>query len=256
VKKYSILMYNFNNYEIMREPEEIDPECEYIYVTDNPDFAKQTKVWNIIIDKDLEGLSPFDKCYRVRFNLFKYVTTPVCIYVDGSIQIHKSLRKLYDDFMASGADLGLNIHPERNTVVSEYPFWLNYRKYPKIQYEKHLAMFKAAEYDLTYKGLYQGTMRICKNTPLNKQIDDFVFETLVKLGTDGVIERLDQTIYSFILNKFFTDEVKIFPFSQQVFQSAYMTWKIHRTNYTIAWNKGNDNDSYVFNKFVKLYRLV
>ena len=34
-KLYSILMYNFNNYEIMREPEEIDPDCEYIYITDD-----------------------------------------------------------------------------------------------------------------------------------------------------------------------------------------------------------------------------
>ena len=39
--KYSVLMYNFNDYEIMREPQEIDPECEYIYVTDNPIYKYQ-----------------------------------------------------------------------------------------------------------------------------------------------------------------------------------------------------------------------
>lgn len=33
MKLYTVLMYNFNNYEVMREPEEIDPECEYIYMS-------------------------------------------------------------------------------------------------------------------------------------------------------------------------------------------------------------------------------
>ena len=164
MKKYSILMYNFNNYEIMREPEELDEDCEYIYVTDNPNLKSDK--WKIVIDNELNGLSPFDKCYRVRFNLFKYATTPVCIYVDGSIQIHKSLRKLYDDFINSGADLGLCIHPERDNVYDEYNVWMKCRNYPKYQFQKTMTMFKAAEYDPKYKGLYQGTMRICKNTDL------------------------------------------------------------------------------------------
>lgn len=51
--------------------------------------------------------SVFDKCYSVRFNLFKYATTDVCIYMDASIQLHKSMRKLYDAFMESRADVGL-----------------------------------------------------------------------------------------------------------------------------------------------------
>lgn len=248
-------MYNFNNYEIMREPEEVDPECEYLYITDNEKFKTQTKVWTIIVDKSMDNLSAFDKCYRVRFNLFKYATTPVCIYVDGSIQIHKSLRKLYDDFIASGADLGLNVHPNRTKLADEYPWWIRYRKYSKYQHQKHLAMFRAAKYDLNYKGFYQGTMRICKNTEQNQTLDDMVFAFLQKLGNNGVIERLDQTVYSFVLNSFFTDEFKIFPFSQQIFQSNYMTWNYHKTTVPIAWNSGNDNDSYVFNKFTKLYRL-
>ena len=52
MKKYSVLMYNFNDYEIMREPKEVDPECEYIYVTDNPKYQNETKVWKVIVDKE------------------------------------------------------------------------------------------------------------------------------------------------------------------------------------------------------------
>ena len=251
--KYSILMYNFNNYEIMREPDELDPECEYVYVTDNTELMS-TK-WRIVVDKSLNGLSPFEKCYRVRFNLFKYVSTPVCIYIDGSIQIHKSLRILYEAFTQSGADLGLNVHLHRSNMNEEYDAWITGRNYPRFQKDKCYAMFNAAHYDPQYNGLYQGTVRICKNTKLNKQIDTFTFNTLIKLGTNGIIERLDQTIYSFIINKFFPS-IKIFPFSQQVFQSDYMTWMIHNTTLPIQCKTGKYLAyGYVFNHLQPLYLL-
>lgn len=251
--KYSILMYNFNNYEILRDPIEIDPECEYIYVTDNPNLKSDK--WKIIIDKDLEGLSVFDKCYNVRFNLFKYATTSVCIYLDGSIQIYKSLRKIYDDFIKSNCDIGLNIHPTRNNLIDEYREWIRIRNYDQIQAQKCMLMFKIAEYDLQFKGLYQGTMRICKNTELNKNIDTFTLNTLKILGKENEIERLDQTIYSFIINKFF-NEIKIFGFSQQVFQSEYMRWCQHGSSYIHPYNKDNNKDGYILNKLSKLYHLV
>lgn len=251
--KYSVLMYNFNNYEILRDPEEIDSECEYIYVTDNKNLKSDK--WKIIVDKDLEGLSVFDKCYSVRFNLFKYATTPVCIYIDGSIQIHKSLRKFYDAFIESKCDVGLNIHPSRNNVYDEYNAWLKIRNYSKLQAAKCMVMFKAAEYNPKYKGLYQGTVRICKNTELNKAIDEFTYNTLKKLGTENEIERLDQTIYSFVVNKFFND-IKIFAFSQQVFQSNYMNWCKHGGTYIHPYNKDNDKDGWVLGNLTKLYHLV
>ncbi|HPB20328.1 MAG TPA: hypothetical protein PLC00_06110 [Bacteroidales bacterium] len=252
-KLYSILMYNFNNYEIMREPEEMDPECEYLYITDDPKL--KSNKWKIIVDHDLDGLSPFDKCYRVRFNLFKYATTPVCIYVDGSIQIHKSLRKLYNDFMKSECDIGLNIHPECDNVYEEYLRWLRLRGYSPYQMGKCLCMFQAAGWNPQDKGLYQGTCRICKNTSLNKSIDDFVFNTLVKLGTNGIIERLDQTIYSFVINKFF-DKIKIFGFSQQVLQSKYMSWCLHKTTRIIPYNRYNDKEKgFILGKLKKTYKI-
>lgn len=252
-KLYSILMYNFNDYEVMREPEELDPECEYIYVTDNQSL--KSPKWQIVVDDSLDGLSAFDKCYRVRFNLFKYASTPICIYVDGSIQIHKSLRPLYDAFIKSNADIGLNIHPNRSTMDEEYKVWAECRNYPLFQQAKCYAMFNAAQYDTKYNGLYQGTVRICHNSELNRKVDSVVFNMLKKLGTNGIIERLDQTIYSFVLNKFFNN-INVFPFSQQVFQSNYMTWMAHNTRTPWPYNNGPYmQNGYVFNVMRPLFML-
>ena len=252
--KYSVLMYNFNNYELFREPLEIDPECEYIYVTDNENF--KSNKWKVIVDKDLEDLSVFDKCYRVRFNLFKYATTPVCIYLDGSFAILKSLRCIYDAFMKSEADLGLCVHPYRNNIIEEYKVWVTDRQYPIKNVRKILKYMAELEYPAVYKGLYQGGMRICKNTELNKKIDDKVFNTLVMLGEPGKIERIDQTIYSLVLNTTFKDDVKIFPFAQQVFQNDTLSWKLHGANVNHPAPLGNYKSGYVFNKEMELFNLL
>jgi len=250
---YTVLMYNFNNYEILREPEELDSEAEYIYVTDNKDLHSDK--WKIVVDDSLNGLSPFDKCYRVRFNLFKYASSPVCIYVDGSIQIHKSLRPLYDAFIQSESDIGLNVHPTRCTLRDEYETWVKLRNYSRYQQLKCYAMFDAAQYDLSYKGLYQGTCRIVKNTYINQHIDNTTLQFLLKLGSNNIIERLDQTIYSFVVNKFF-QSITVFPFSQQVFQNNYMTWMHHNTKSPIPMcHDQYMNTGYVFNKLTQLFTL-
>lgn len=244
-------MYNFNNYEPLREPLEIDPECEYIYITDNPNL--KSNIWKIIIDKDLDGLDIFNKCYKVRFNVFKYCNTDICIYLDGSIQINKSLSKLYNDFIKSNCDLGLQVHPERNNIIAEYNIWVKYRNYPLENYKKAINTMHSLGYDFNYKGLIQMTTRIIKRSTKNIEIDAMTYNMLKLLG-DNKIERLDQTVYTFILNKYFND-IKVMPMSQQIMQSDYLTWCHHNTNTPIIYNPFNDNNGYLFNKIVKLYRL-
>ena len=253
-KLYSILMYNFNNYEIMRDPKEIDPDCEYIYITDDENL--KSNVWKVIVDHSLDGLSVFEKCYKVRFNLFNYATTPVCIYLDGSVQINKSLRKLYDDFIKSDCELGLNIHPERDRIDVEYLAWMRFRNYPAANTNRCIGFMEANGYNFDYKGLYQGTIRIEKNTDKIKHIDNTVFNLLKTLGTKE-IERLDQTIYSFALNMFKNEfKPKVFPMSQQVLQSEFMTWNLHNTARPIPFNQFCVKDKgWVYCKQEDLYKL-
>ena len=49
MKKYSILTFNFGNYEVFREPEAVDENCEYVYVTDNSNL--KSNIWKIISEK-------------------------------------------------------------------------------------------------------------------------------------------------------------------------------------------------------------
>lgn len=258
-KKYTILQYNFNDYECFNEPLEVDPECEYIYVTDNPKL--KSNIWKIIVDPSLNNYSDFDKCYQVRYNLFKYATTPVCIYMDASIMILKSCRKIYDTFINSNADIGLNIHPFRNNIIAEYNSWLERYKdtpqYIEIYREKQNVIKYMLDnlYDFNYKGLYQGTMRICKNTNLNKKIDSTVLQLQQLLGTNKKCARITQTIYSYVLNEFY-NTINVFPFSSRMFLNSTLTKPINHRSTKIETNAHpflyNNITPYLFNKEVQL----
>ena len=254
MKKYAIITFNFNNYETFKEPIEIDSECEYIYITDN--IKLKSNKWKIIIDESLNSKSVFEKCFYVRYNLFKYTDMPVAIYMDGSFQIYKSLRLIYDAFIKSEADLGICVHPYRNEIFPEYAIWVNTRNYPIENVRKAMKIMAELNYPTHYKGLYQAGMRICKNTLLNKNIDSEVFDTLKKMSTPKLFERLDQTIYSIILNSKYENKIKIFPFAQQVFQSNFIRWKIHGTNKNHPAPIGNYKTGFVFNKEEQLFNLM
>jgi hypothetical protein len=126
-KKYSILCYIINNYEKVHEILEKDPNCEYLLITDNPNLTSIT--WNVIYDASLNGLSTFDKCYSIRFNLFKYATTDICIYIDANIHIKKSLYPLIKKMNDGYYDMCLMPHPLNSTFLPEYKNWINWRNY-------------------------------------------------------------------------------------------------------------------------------
>ena len=100
--KYSILTYMFNNGDILRDAPK-DDNIEYICVTDNPNL--QSDIWKIIIDEDLKDYDSELASFYVRYHPFKYCSGDICIRIDGSIQINKSLLSIFKEFEDSGNDI-------------------------------------------------------------------------------------------------------------------------------------------------------
>ena len=151
-KKYSILTYIIGDYEFPREIIEKDPDAEYILVTDNPKIKSDT--WTVVqLDEQYKNLSTFDKCYEIRFNPFKYVTTDLVIRMDGNIQIKKPLRPIINAFIKGHYDLALMPHPLNSTFTEEYNLWINARNYPTEQRDKFFKLLADSNYDLSYKSL-------------------------------------------------------------------------------------------------------
>lgn len=226
--RYTVLTYIFAGYEKVHEIWVKDPEAEYLLITDDPNLKSET--WTVIHDDSLDGLSVFNKCYEVRLHPFRYAHTDTVVRLDGSIQIRQSLKPLIDAFDAGGYDRCLMIHPDRNLMTKEYGVWVRARKYPEASAAKCLRWMERSGYDLDYKGIFQMCFEILRNDFNNNLLNDMTFDALRYLGTEGKIERIDQTVFSMLLNHYFADRMKILPVSQRIVTDGkMMQWHSHNS---------------------------
>lgn len=225
-KRYTVLTYIFNGYEKVHEVMEKDQEADYVLVTDDQNLRSDT--WHVVCDP-MPRFSAFAKCYQVRFHPFNYVSTPIIVRVDGSIGINKSLKPIVDEFDRGQYDRCLMIHPHRNTLPSEYDVWVKTRGYPRQQADKCMRALQRMGYDLEQKGIYQGCFEVLRNNYTNTDINDLTFALLCLMGT-GSIERIDQTITSAVINRFYGD-MKVLPVSEDIITDGdLMQWYFHNSD--------------------------
>ena len=252
MKKYSVLTFIMNDYEMVREPLEVSNDAEYIMVTDDPNLKSDK--WTIkYLPEWLKDADGFTKSFYVRYHPFEFVNTDTCVVLDGSIQIKKPLDKLITDFEQSGKDCLLMVHWCLDNIQNEYGVWVNQRGYPVEQAKKTFAFFKALGYTRDYKGSFEAGFKIVKKCKAIDTLHDFVYNCLEKLGTDKLhIDRVDQGILTAVINTNFTD-LKIMPATHQIIQNDYMTYYHHHT-----WNAYPvpiKNKLYLFNQPVNVYYL-
>ena len=226
--RYTVLTYIFNGYEQVHEVGEKDPKADYVMVTDDPKLTSRT--WRVVCDNSLSRLSPFDKCYQVRFHPFRYAATPIVVRVDGSFEVRKPLTRIVDEYERGDYDRCMMIHPERNTMPAEYDAWCKTRGYSIVQAAKCLTMMESMGYDLSYRGLFEAGFEVVSDTPINRDVNDLTFGLLTALGTDRKIERVDQTILSFVINRFFADSIRILPVPETIITDGnLMQWYQHNS---------------------------
>ena len=249
--RFSVLTYIIGNYEIVHEIEEITPDVEYVLVTDNPSIKSST--WNVVYVKNEHPEDNFDLCYKIRFNPFDYVHSDIVISIDGSMVVAGNLDKLVEEFNRKNYDIMLEIHPTRSTMYHEYLAWCQMRNYPVEQANKCLNYMAGMEgYDVKgYRGLYQYNFMIQRKNKINLDLNRMTLATIKYLAPEGKqIDRLDQTIGSFVINKYFNN-IKVLPVSQRVCTSGvYFKWCQHGSDKVMQDNYNYDTP-YLFNEVIQ-----
>jgi hypothetical protein len=250
--KYSILTFIIGKgYEKVHEIDNKQNDVEYVLITDDPDLKSDT--WKIIYDNDLlQYKTPFERCFRIRYNVFKYVTTNICVTIDGSMHVKGSLDELINKFNNEKYDICLMPHPIWNDFYTEYNAWMQMRNYPVNQAKRAINFFTSKKYDFSYKGLFQLCFSIKRRSELTNDIDKNTLESLIELSSNGEFERLDQTIFSYIMNTKF-NHAKVLPVSEQVVRSNAIQWYWHNSdkpNMNIFYDINKNDIKYVFNKKV------
>ena len=225
--KYTVMTYIFGGYEFPHEVMEKDPDAEYLLITDDPNLKSAT--WDVICDPSLAGRNPIESNYDVRLHPFRYAHTDVVVRIDGSIELKKSLAPLLKAFDDGGYDRCLMIHPERNNFAQELECWITQRHYPQEVADRCLKMMHGFGCDFDYKSMFQGCFEIVRNTEKNRDINRLTYHLMKYTGGEDVIDRLDQHIFSFVVNTLHRD-LKILPVSENlVTHSQFAQWYFHNS---------------------------
>ena len=232
--KYTVMTYIFGGYEFPHEVMEKDPDAEYLLITDDPHLKSAT--WQVVYDPSLKGRNPIEANYDVRLHPFRYAHTDVVVRLDGSIELKKSLAPLLKAFNDGGYDRCLMIHPARNNFAQELECWITQRHYPQEVADRTLRMMQAWGYDVDgYQGMFQGCFEIVRDTEKNRDINRLTYALMKYTGGEEVIDRLDQHIFSFVVNSQHPD-LKVLPVSENLITmgSKWAQWYIHKSMRTIS----------------------
>lgn len=232
---YSVLTYNIGGYEILHEIREKSDRAEYIYVTDDRSITSST--WTVVYVDNPHPEDNFNLCYQIRFNPWDYVHSDVVVRIDGSMGINKSLDPIVD-FFNNGFDMVLGIHPTRANLYDEYVAWVQQRGYDPRQAERVLNFIQGMEgYDVKKDfGLYQYNFMVQRKNRKNLLLNAMTLDLLRYLAPEGrEIERIDQTVGSFIINKYFSD-MNILPVDQTLFDGGFFTWYLHNSDTAMTCN--------------------
>jgi len=227
--KYSIVTCLFGNYDILKEPKEIDKNAEYICITDRKDLTSNT--WKIIYDEELDNdeLLGIQKSFIVKYlKLFDYVSkdSKYIIRLDASIQIHKSLYDIIKYIDDNNFDCALMMHPERNNLIDEYNVWESLRNHNPYFKEKFLQKMNDNYFNEFNKGLIETTLQIYKNNDICKKL----FYSLSKcMKTVNFCDNNDQCYYTYVM-KDFVNKLNILFINRQIISSKYMDLCFHYTN--------------------------
>ena len=254
-KRYSVLTFNFGGHEVLREVQHKSPNAEYIYVTDDRSITSRT--WDVRYVDNPYPEDVFYACWQVRYNPFDFATTDIVLKIDGSIEVLDKTDEIIDYFDKDGGyDVCLLIHSLRYSVREEYDEWCNTRGYSRHQANRAMDYMAERGYDVCgYHGLYQTGLMIQRRNSLNHQLNQAIFSATKDLAEAGKqVDRLDQTIGSFIINTQFENSLKVMAVDERIVHSKYFRWYRHGT-----WEEcryyGKGIKPYLFNRPVRIAKL-
>lgn len=244
--KYSILTCIFGDYEILRLPYKVDPECEYVCVTDRDDLY-DNGVWQIKhLNKILQTMPVVNQWTYVRFHPFDFVSNDVCLYIDGSIlildgDIHNELIKPFVE-----GDFFYGIMPPVNQIEcgirADIDGWENTRDLNPMVSNKIRKYLDDNDYHV--KGMLQSGFLMYKNCQDTSIVNNTAWELCHLWSYNGCnVDRNNEIDLSYTINTLCYKSDRIFRISGLMLSSSLFQIFKHGST-SIAWDRKGPNESY------------
>jgi hypothetical protein len=130
----------FDNYDILLEPDVIEPEVDYVCFTDNTSLS--SKNWEIkVLDPAYDpNLSNRHIKILAHRHLPSYTYS---VYIDGNIKIKSAVTPLIEEYLST-ADLAVYNHPMRDTVSEEARYCINKKIADESTVKNHIQGYNEA----------------------------------------------------------------------------------------------------------------
>lgn len=246
--KYTVLSFNFGDYDILREPKKVDPEAEYVFVTDRP---VQSRFWKVVIDTKLANRNPIYAAYYVRYHPFRYASTDTVIIVDASVQINDSLAQIAKECFEHDYTVMLTNY---RTDEDKLDQWTK-RQQRMTSYDADRITAFAKKLGMTnQKGSIGRAFIAQRKTTTVDRFNRHVWRYLLALGRYGIPNRQDEIVAHKLLREYL-GTMDMFYVSIQILQSTYMTYCKHKTSMPVTAYNNYDQYYYLCGKPVSPVRF-
>ena len=230
-KKYCVVTFLFNHYDLLREPLVIDEKADYYCITD--DFGLKSENWKILYIKefDTDKLSGVQKTYMAKYSFHKYIPNSYQYYftIDASLEICGSLSPIIDYMAHNNYEIGLAMHPERDVWKDEYKCWIINRGLDKKYYNIFENFAKISSLNSNEKtGLIECTVKIYKNSETVIKFIEEVYCILKKCN--NFEDKNDQCYFTCVFKKYDEKLKSLFFYRQLYSNSKYFYSYYHNTN--------------------------
>lgn len=258
--KYCIVTLIFNNYDVLKDPEEVDENCDYFCFTDDKNLKNTSTKWNVIYleDFDTDLLNGRQKTNLLKFQIYKYIPNlkkyDYIVRIDGSMLLHKSLRPIINYFDKYKYDLGVSIHPTRDNMIDEYRVWFVDKGLPIDIFTSFFTVVRDSSCDCN--SLTENGMQIYRNCKEIYNLLDDVYN-IIKYYTDG-IDLNDQCWFTFVLFNYI-NKIRVHYLPAELYrESKYISLCSHGSIgklYTVAFPYKNNTSGKTL-KFLGKYITV
>lgn len=238
--KYCIISILTGNYDLIRDPENIDDNCDYFFITDNKNL--KSNIWNIIYVDFNDDLTSIQRNYIIKYSLYKYIDFNKYDYivrVDASLQLKQNLSNIIKFLYNNNFDISVSLHDiykHQNTLEEEYDRFISIKSLDKKYKDIFIDFCNENNFNYKqYNGLIECSCIIFKNSKIIFNLIDEIYNVLK--NTTNFSDANDQCYFTYVLSKYINQyNIKVNFFVNEFHRnSKYMIMKFHNSNDYCGW---------------------
>ena len=220
----AVITYIFGaNQEILREPLIVEPNVEYICVTDQRSL--RSNIWNIIYDTIPYATCARDRMAYVKYNPFKYTNANHICVIDGSIEISNRLKTFFNRL--SNVDMLVKRHPQRNNLSDELHTWHTRRNLSLDSIYKFISMSLVDHISLDNNFLIESCVLGYNASNFVKRICATVLAYMKWLGVNNHLCVTNQCVLTYLIQKYHP-RIGFIRQPNYFIRYSHNTWKINQ----------------------------